>query len=504
MPSKTIKEIKIEPLNITVQQPTGIFIDNEFISSVKGEEEDSINPATGEKFTKFYLGDEEDVDKAVKSSRKAYDEVWNKTSPKERDVLLNKLGDLIKANAKSLAAIECMDSGKPFHTNAMSDIEQVEVLTRYFGGSADKFTMGETIPVSDEKFCYTVKEPYGVVGLIVPWNYPLAMASWKMQGALAAGNTIVIKPSDSTPLSLLYTAKLIKEAGFPPGVVNVVPGKGSTVGPAIAKHPDVDKVSFTGSTKVGAKILEYAGQSNLKDVTLECGGKSPAVVFEDADLENAIKAISSGIYYNTGQNCTANSRVYVHESIFDKFLEQFKEYVKRTWTFGDNYDVFDKECTVGPVNSEKQFKKINEFLDMTEKEGIKKEFLLDYSVAKERKGYFIPPTILLDVDQSSDLMQQEIFGPVICISKFGDFDEAIKVANDTDYGLAAMVFTENIHTANKYIRRIKAGTVWVNTSNEPEISVPFGGYKMSGIGRELGKAGVDSFLQTKTVHMPIH
>lgn len=483
-----------------VEQPLGLFIDNEFVPSVQGEKYDTFNPSTMEKITSFYIGDEEDINKAVTSSRKAFDDVWSKVSPRERNALLRKLGELIKRDKEKIALLDCLDAGKPYYTNALIDIDQIIELTEFFSGSSEKFTTGDTIPISDNKYCYTRREPFGVVALIVPWNYPFAMACWKIQGALAAGNTVIVKPSELTSLSLLYTAKLFKEAGFPSGVINIIPGKGNTVGTALAMHMDIDKISFTGSTKVGGLILQCSGKSNLKDVTLECGGKSAAVILEDADLQIAVESVAEGIFFNSGQNCTANSRIYIQESIYDEFITLLENHIKKTWNFGSNFDLFEKDCSMGPVISDVQYKKINGLLNNVPKE-VK---VINDPVPESVKGYFIPPTILTNVEQSSDLMQQEIFGPVACVSKFNTYEEAIRLANDSTYGLAAMIFTNNINSANKFARDVKAGTVWINSSNEEEVSVPFGGYKMSGIGRELGKSGVESFLQTKTVHVPIH
>ncbi|CCF56778.1 hypothetical protein KAFR_0B04820 [Kazachstania africana CBS 2517] len=497
-------EIKVPQLDLTIKQPLGLFIDNEFVKPSGQDEVDTINPSTNEKITTIPLASAEDVDKAVKAARKAYTHVWAKTTPDERGKLLLKLGDLIERDIKILAALESIDAGKPYHTNAMMDLQEIIQLTRYFAGSVDKFNVGKVIPVKPEKFVYTIEQPYGVVAQIVPWNYPLAMASWKIQGALAAGNTIVIKPAENTSLSLLYLAKLFVEAGFPKGVLNVVPGAGGVVGNSLAKHEGIDKLSFTGSTSVGAKMLEQSGNSNLKDVTLELGGKSPAVVFADANLDNAIQWIASGIFFNTGQNCTANSRIYVEEGIYDTFMEKFREHTRKNWKFGEKYDMFDKECTVGPVISEKQYKSIKETLEgkYANKSEDPSQWKLEELVeCRAPKGFFIPPTIITNVSQNSSLMQNEIFGPVACVCKFKNYEEVIELANDTHYGLASAVFTENIRKAHRFARDILAGTVWINVSNDVEISAPFGGFKMSGIGRELGYYGVETYLQTKSVHV---
>lgn len=493
------EEISIPQLNKTYKQPIGLFINNEFVASSDGKKIDTVNPATGEKITSFYAATADDTDKAVRAARDAYENTWFQTSPEEKRDLLLKLADLIEEEKPLLAALETLDSGKPYHTNAVEDIDQIIHLTRYFAGATDKYTQGKTIPINHEKLVYTLKVPYGVAGMIIPWNYPLAMASWKMQGCLAAGNTIVIKPAENTSLSLLYFAQLFEKAGFPKGVVNVVPGLGSVVGTALGSHMDIDKISFTGSTKIGRTMLELSSKSNMKDVTLECGGKSPAVVFEDANLENAIEYISNGIFYNSGQNCTANSRVYIQESIFDKFVKEFVEHTKKNWVFGEKHDLFEEDCTIGPVISETQYKTINEYI----KHGQQEEKLEVIQTIKDipSKGYFISPTIFVDVPQDSKLSREEIFGPVVTISKFKDYKQVIKYANDTNYGLASMVFTKNISVANWFARDIKAGTVWINSSNEEDPTVPFGGFKESGIGRELGETGVETYLQTKSVHL---
>lgn len=492
--------ITIPQVGFTYQLPIGLFINNEYVAASDGKKIDTINPSTGERITSFYAASEKDVDAAVKVARVAYDNVWSKMAAEERGFLLYKLADLIERDKHKLAALETLDAGKPYHSNALNDLEQIIQLTRYFAGSADKYTKGQTIPLNNDKYAMTFNVPYGVVGQVVPWNYPLAMASWKIQGCLAAGNTIVIKPAENTSLSLLYMAQLFVEAGFPPGVLNVIPGLGSTAGTALASHMDVDKIAFTGSTQVGQKIMELAGKSNLKAVTLECGGKSPAVVFEDAVLDNAVEWVANGIFYNSGQNCTANSRIYVQETVYEEFISKFKAFAQKNWTFGKKLDPFDEECTVGPVISETQYRKIRSYVD----HGINSEELKSHKICDfpaESKGYFIPPTFLVDVPQSSRLNREEIFGPVAVISKFKDYEQAITLANDTSYGLASAVFSENVRTTNKFVRDIKSGTVWVNSSNDEEISVPFGGFKMSGVGRELGQSGVSSYTQVKAAHI---
>ncbi|AJS63342.1 Ald3p [Saccharomyces cerevisiae YJM244] len=496
-------DIEIPQLKISLKQPLGLFINNEFCPSSDGKTIETVNPATGEPITSFQAANEKDVDKAVKAARAAFDNVWSKTSSEQRGIYLSNLLKLIEEEQDTLAALETLDAGKPFHSNAKQDLAQIIELTRYYAGAVDKFNMGETIPLTFNKFAYTLKVPFGVVAQIVPWNYPLAMACWKLQGALAAGNTVIIKPAENTSLSLLYFATLIKKAGFPPGVVNIVPGYGSLVGQALASHMDIDKISFTGSTKVGGFVLEASGQSNLKDVTLECGGKSPALVFEDADLDKAIEWVANGIFFNSGQICTANSRVYVQSSIYDKFVEKFKETAKKEWDVAEKFDPFDEKCIVGPVISSTQYDRIKSYIERGKKEEKLDMFQTSEFPVSGAKGYFIPPTIFTDVPETSKLLRDEIFGPVVVVSKFTNYDDALKLANDTCYGLASAVFTKDVKKAHMFARDIKAGTVWINQTNQEEAKVPFGGFKMSGIGRESGDTGVDNYLQIKSVHVDL-
>lgn len=494
------QNIEIPHLKETVKLNLGLFINGAFVKSSDEGMIDSINPATNKKITSFYAGTKEDVNTAVSVARDVYKYYWSKQSVEVHCNLLLKLAELLERDKEILASLDSLDAGKPYHTNSLGDLDQIISLTKYYAGAVGKYSTGEVIPVSTDKFCYTVKQPFGVVALIVPWNYPLAMACWKLQGALAAGNVVIIKPSENTSLSLLYFAQLITEAGFPKGVVNIIPGYGDVVGEALAKHMDIDKISFTGSTTVGSKILQHSGSSNMKDVCLECGGKSPAVIFEDADLDNAVAWTANGIFYNSGQNCTANSRIYVHKNLYDEFIKRFKKYTIDHYSFGD-FNIFNPECTLGPVISEVQYNRIMKFIDNPKDKDCKKDILFPFTSAEQTKGYFIPPVIFTNVAQESPLMQEEIFGPVVVISKFTHYSEVIKLANDSKYGLATAVFTEGVRRSHKFARDIEAGIVWINTSNDDEITAPFGGFKMSGIGRELGRYGVENYLQTKTVHM---
>lgn len=485
------------PTGESYKQPIGLFINNEFVQGHSDELISTINPTNGELITKVHAANEQDIDIAVKSARETYENVWSKTSGSAKGELLYKLAQLIEEEKEILAKIDTLDAGKPYHSNSLGDLEQIIELTKFFAGYADKIN-GKYIPISDDKFVYEIKEPYGVVGQIVPWNYPLAMASWKIQSAIAAGNTVVIKSAENTPLSLLYFGQLVKKAGFPPGVINIVSGLGPIAGSAIAKHEDIDKVAFTGSTNVG-KIIQKLATSNLKAVTLECGGKSPSVVFNDANLKEAVKWSSLGIYYNTGQNCTANSRILVEEDVYDEFLTKFKQYVLENWITGDP---FDSKTTVGPLISKVQLDRVLEYVKIGEdEEHLEKLELGDKAIYSNHNGWFLNPTVFLDVPVDSRLFQEEIFGPVVTITKFRGYKDALSKANNTQYGLGSAVFTKDIKKAHKFGKGLKAGTVWINSSNDEDIRASFGGYKMSGIGRELGESGVDVYTQIKAIHV---
>ena len=367
---------------------------------------------------------------------------------------------------------------------------------RYYAGYADKLH-GQTIDTSPAKFAYTIREPLGVCGQIIPWNFPLAMAAWKLGPALACGNTVVIKAAEQTPLSILYLATLIKEAGFPPGVVNILNGFGSDCGAAIASHSDIDKIAFTGSTATGRQIMKMASV-NLKNITLETGGKSPLLVFDDADLEQAAKWAHIGIMYNQGQVCTATSRILVHESIYDAFVTLFQKNVKNTNKVGDP---FAKDTFQGPQVSKAQYDRVLAYAGTGKSEGAK--LLMGgepYNVG-DGKGFFIAPTIFTDVKDSRQIYREEVFGPFVVISSFASEEEAIRRANDTTYGLASSIFTGDLTRAHRVARRIESGMVWVNSSNDSGVQIPFGGVKQSGIGRELGEAGLAAYTNLKAVHI---
>lgn len=472
------------------EQPTGLFINNEFVVGAEGKKFDVINPTDESVITQVHEATEKDVDTAVTAARAAFEGSWRKVTPEERGKLLSKLGALFEQNVKLLAAVEALDNGKAFSI-AQGDVGMCAATLRYYGGWADKIE-GKVIDTTPDTFNYTKKEPIGVCGQIIPWNFPLLMWAWKIGPAIAAGNTVVLKTAEQTPLSALVACKLVVEAGFPPGVINVLSGFGKTAGAAIASHMDVDKVAFTGSTVTGRTIMKAAASSNLKKVTLELGGKSPNIVFDDADIDNAISWVNFGIFFNHGQCCCAGSRVYVQEGIYDKFIERFKQRAQKN-VVGDP---FSKDTFQGPQVSQLQFDRIMSYIDAGKQAGAKVEI---GGNRKGDKGYFIEPTIFSNVTKDMKINQEEIFGPVCSISKFKTKEEVIKLGNSTTYGLAAAVHTSNINTALEVSSALRAGTVWVNTYNTLHHQLPFGGYKESGIGRELGEAALDNYVQVKTV-----
>lgn len=473
------------------EQPTGLFINNEFVKAVDGKTFEVINPSDESVICSVQEATEKDVDIAVAAARKAFEGEWRNVTPEQRGKYLCKLADLFEENADLLAAVEALDNGKAFSMARNVDVPGCAGCLRYYGGWADKIE-GKIIDTEPGTFSYTKKEPVGVCGQIIPWNFPLLMWAWKIGPAIATGNTVVIKTAEQTPLSALIAANLIKKAGFPPGVINVISGFGKVAGAAISSHMDVDKVAFTGSTVVGRQIMKAAAGSNLKKVTLELGGKSPNIVFEDADIDNAISWVNFGIFFNHGQCCCAGSRIYVQESIYDKFIERFRERAAANKVG----DPFAQETFQGPQVSQVQFDRIMSYIDAGKKAGAKVE------TGGERlgdKGFFIKPTIFSGVTEDMKIMQEEIFGPVCAISKFKTKDEAIRLGNSTTYGLAAAVHTKNLNTAIEVSNALRAGTVWVNQYNMIHWQLPFGGFKESGIGRELGEVALDNYLQTKTV-----
>ncbi|XP_047096772.1 aldehyde dehydrogenase, mitochondrial [Schistocerca piceifrons] len=475
---------------------TGIFINNEWHKSSSSKTFKTINPATEEVIAEIQEGDKADVDKAVKAAQDAFrfGSAWRTINASERGLLLNRLADLIERDRQYLASLETLDNGKPYTASYAADLDLSVKTLRYYAGWADKIH-GKTVPYDGDYFTYTRHEPVGVCGQIIPWNFPLLMVAWKLGPALAAGNTLVLKPAEQTPLTALYVAQLVKEAGFPPGVVNVVPGDGKT-GSFIAEHMDVDKVAFTGSTEVGKLIKQAAGRTNLKRVTLELGGKSPNIIFGDADLEYAVEQAHFGLFFNMGQCCCAGSRTFIEDSIYDKFVEMSAERAKKRATGNP----FDMSVESGPLIDSDQFNKVLGLIKKGQSEGAK---MLAGGGRLGDKGYFVQPTVFADVKDNMTIAKEEIFGPVQQLIRFKKLDELIERANKTDYGLAAAIFTKDIDKANYLLQGIRAGTVWVNCYNILNVQAPFGGFKMSGNGRELGEYGLEAYSEVKTVIVKI-
>ena len=472
---------------------TKILIDNKWVDSVSGKTFETMNPATGDTLAKVAEADAADVDLAVKAARKAFHSKapWRRMAASERGKLLNRLADLIEQNIEELATLESLDNGKPRHVALSADLPLVLGCYRYYAGWADKI-QGKTIPIGGDYFCYTRHEPVGVVGQIIPWNFPLLMQAWKLAPALACGNTVVLKVAEQTPLSALRVGELILEAGFPEGVVNILPGYGPTAGAAIARHMDVDKVAFTGSTEVGHLIMKAAAETNLKRVTLELGGKSPNIVFADAEMESAVEGSHFALFFNQGQCCCAGSRVFVEEKVYDEFVQRSSERAKQRRVG----DPLDRKTEQGPQVDNDQFNKVLSYVESGKQEGAK---LMCGGERVGDRGYFVAPTVFADVKDDMKIAQEEIFGPVMSIMKFKDMDELVDRANKTIYGLAAAVWTRDIGKAHHVANNVRAGTVWVNCYDVFDAAAPFGGFKESGIGRELGEYGLHQYSEVKTV-----
>ncbi|MER3491953.1 MAG: betaine-aldehyde dehydrogenase [Mastigocladus sp. ERB_26_2] len=471
--------------------PTKLLINNEWVESVSGKRFETINPATGEVICDVAEADAPDVDKAVEAARAAFNSgEWRNMSATRRGELLYKLADLIEQNIDELARLETLDNGKPLHSS-YGDLKLVIACYRYYAGWADK-VQGKTIPINGPYFCCTRHEPVGVVGQIIPWNFPLLMQAWKLSPALATGNTVVMKTAEQTPLSALRVGELIIEAGFPPGVVNILSGYGPTAGAAIARHMDIDKLAFTGSTEVGHLVMEAAAKSNLKRVTLELGGKSPNIVFADADMDMAIEGAHHSLFFNQGQCCNAGSRLFVEEKCYDDFVAKSVEKARQR-TVGDPFDPNTKQ---GPQIDQEQFDKIMSYIESGMREGAQ---MLCGGHRWGDRGFFIEPTVFADVKNEMKIAQEEIFGPVMSIIKFKDIDEVIHLANTTMYGLAAGVWTKDITKAHAIANNVRAGTVWVNCYHVFDAAAPFGGFKQSGMGRELGEYCLEHYTEVKTV-----
>ncbi|PNY14549.1 aldehyde dehydrogenase family 2 member mitochondrial-like [Trifolium pratense] len=486
---------------------TQLLIDGKFVDAAAGKTFPSLDPRTGEVIAHVAEGHSEDVDRAVAAARKAFDlGPWPKLPAYERQKILLRAADLIEKHNDEIAALETWDNGKPYEQSAQIEIPMLVRLFRYYAGWADKIH-GLTVPADGQYHVQTLHEPIGVAGQIIPWNFPLLMFAWKVGPALACGNTVVLKTAEQTPLSALYVAKLFHEAGLPPGVLNIVSGFGPTAGAALASHMDVDKLAFTGSTDTGKVVLQLAAKSNLKPVTLELGGKSPFIVCEDADVDEAVELAHFALFFNQGQCCCAGSRTFVHERVYDEFVEKAKaRALKRAVG-----DPFKSGTEQGPQIDSKQFEKILKYI----RSGVENGATLE--TGGERlgsKGFYIQPTVFSNVQDGMLIAKEEIFGPVQSIFKFKsrphppedifwDLGEVIQRANNTRYGLAAGVFTKNIDTANTLTRALRVGTVWVNCFDTFDAAIPFGGYKMSGQGREKGEYSLKNYLQVKAVVTPL-
>ena len=471
--------------------PGRLYIGGQWVDALAGGTFPTINPATEETLTRAAEGRAEDIDRAAVAARKAFEEgPWAKLSGSDRGRILWKIGDLLEARVAEVAEIETLDSGKTITESLRVDVPMAADCFRYFAGWASKIE-GETVPVRAPFFNYTLREPLGVVGQIIPWNFPILLAAWKVAPALAAGNTIVLKPAEQTPLSALRLAQIAEEAGLPPGVLNVVTGFGPTAGAALVDHPGVDKIAFTGSTSVGQEIMRRAG-GTLKRLTLELGGKSPNIVFADADLDAAVRGAGNAIFYNKGEVCTAGSRLFVEDALHDTFLDKLSAFTAKL----QQGDPLDPKTRLGPQVSEAQMARVLSFVDKGKGEGAR---LVLGGERAPGKGYFVRPTIFDGVRNDMTIAREEIFGPVLSVLRFREIDEVVRLANDTPYGLAAAVWTKDIKKAHRAARLLRAGTVWINTYGLYDSAMPFGGYKMSGFGRELGHHGLMEYTQTKSV-----
>jgi aldehyde dehydrogenase (NAD+) len=475
--------------------PGRLLIDGEWVDGSK--KFDTVNPATGEVLTQIAEASSSDVDRAVNAARKAFEDrtgAWRKMSASERGRLIWKLADLIERNVDEIAELETLDNGKPIFESRYVDIPMVIDVLRYYAGWATKI-QGETVNTFETAFTYTLREPVGVVGLIIPWNFPLLLASWKLGPALACGCTIVMKPAEQTPLTTLKFGELAIEAGIPAGVINILTG-GPEVGKAIVRHPGIDKIAFTGSTAVGKEIMKGAADT-LKRVTLELGGKSPNIVFADSDIDGAVKGAINGIFYGKGEVCNAGSRLFVERKVKDEFLDKL---VGRTKKMQPG-DPLDPKTRLGAIVSQEQMQTVLGYIEAGKKDGAKLIAGGNRVNVDGGKGFFLEPTIFGDVSNDMTIAQEEIFGPVLATLTFGDIDEVIEQANQNQYGLAAAVWTRDVKKAHMVSRQLKAGTVWINTYGLMDASLPFGGYKSSGFGRELGKNALEHYTEVKTVWM---
>lgn len=468
-----------------------LYINGEFVESTSQKTFDTYNPATGEVLATVFEADHQDIDLAVRAARKAFDEgPWSKMGAAKRSRLMYKLADLMEQNSEELAQLETLDNGKPIRETTNADIPLAVEHMRYYAGWSTKI-VGQTIPVNGPFFNYTRHEAVGVVGQIIPWNFPLLMAMWKLGAALATGCTIVLKPAEQTPLSALYLAELIEEAGFPPGVVNIVPGFGETAGQPLVDHPLVDKIAFTGSTEVGKRIMERASKT-LKRVTLELGGKSPNIILPDADLTKAVPGALNGVMFNQGQVCCAGSRVFIQKKQFDNVVADMVSHAKNI----KQGSGIHADTEIGPLVSTEQQNRVLGYIEKGVNEGAE---LLVGGTNPYEQGYFVSPTIFANVNDNMTIAKEEIFGPVISAMPYEDLDELIARANNSEYGLAAGVWTRDVAQAHYIANNLRAGTIWVNCYNAFDAASPFGGYKQSGLGREMGSYALNNYTEVKSV-----
>ncbi|SMN22989.1 similar to Saccharomyces cerevisiae YPL061W ALD6 Cytosolic aldehyde dehydrogenase, activated by Mg2+ and utilizes NADP+ as the preferred coenzyme [Maudiozyma saulgeensis] len=483
------------PNGLTYQQPTGLFINNEFIQASTGKTVEVTNPATEEVITSVSSGSRDDVEYAVKSAEHAFTKTnWATQDPKERSRILRKLADLVEENVELMASIETVDNGKSVALSR-GDIGLMVDCLRDAASYADKVN-GRTIDSGDGYMNFTIKQAIGVCGQIIPWNFPTMMLAWKIAPALAMGNVSILKPASATPLTALFFANLCKQAGVPAGVVNIIPGSGREVGNAITEHPKIRKLAFTGSTDVGKGIAVNSSTTNLKKITLELGGKSAHMVFDDVNLEKTIPNLINGIFRNSGQMCSAGSRIYIQEGIYDKVMAAFKEVTEKIKVGNP----FDESNFQGAISNKDQFETIIKYIEIGKEEGAK---ILTGGTRVGNRGFFIRPTIFYDVKQDMRIVKEEIFGPVVVISKFKNIEDGVAMANDSEFGLGAGIETENLSTALKVAKMLQSGTVWINTYNDFDSRVPFGGVKQSGYGREMGSEVYDNYTEIKAVRIKL-